>query len=78
MSVMIKKDTFVTKQVMQLVVRERAVALSAREWRHRLAGYGYSIRHTKDGKHVLETLPHRFELCELPDELFTEDQRPGR
>lgn len=70
MSLIVEKDAFVTSQVMQFVVRERAVALSAREWRHRLAGYGYSIRHTEDGKHVLETLPHRFELCELPAELF--------
>ncbi|MEH6829709.1 MAG: hypothetical protein V7661_02605 [Sulfitobacter sp.] len=55
---------------MQLVAHERAVALSAREWKHRLAGYGYSIRDTDDGKHVLETLPHHVALCELPEEMF--------
>ncbi len=70
MSTIINQDAFVTDQVMQIVTRERAAALSAREWKHRLAGYGYSIRDTKDGKHVLETLPHRVVLCELPDELF--------
>ena len=70
MSIIIKQDAFVTEEVMQIVARERAVALSAREWKHRLAGYGYSIRDTEDGKHFLETLPHRVALCELPDELF--------
>jgi|TARA_B110000908_G_C10007268_1_gene336891 hypothetical protein len=70
MSIIIKQDAFVTDAVMQLVAHERAVALSAREWKHRLAGYGYSIRDTEDGKHVLETLPYRVALCELMDELF--------
>ena len=53
MSIIIKQDAFVTDEVLQMVQRERAVALSAREWKHRLAGYGYSIRDTDDGKHVL-------------------------
>ena len=70
MSIIIKQDAFVTEEVMQIVARERAVALSVREWKHRLASYGYSIRDTDDGKHVLETLPHRVALCELPDEMF--------
>ncbi|KIN74515.1 hypothetical protein [Sulfitobacter guttiformis] len=70
MTIIIKQDAFVTEEVMQIVAHERAVALSAREWKHRLAGYGYSIRDTEDGKHVLETLPHHVALCELPDELF--------
>lgn len=70
MSIMIKQDAFVADEIMQIVQRERSAALSAREWKHRLAGYGYSIRDTDDGKHVLETLPHRVELCELPEELF--------
>ncbi|WP_299026770.1 hypothetical protein [uncultured Sulfitobacter sp.] len=70
MSIIIKQDAFIADEVMQMVARERAVALSAREWKHRLAGYGYSIRDTDDGKHVLETLPHRVALCELPAEMF--------
>lgn len=70
MSIIIKQDGFVTEEVMQMVTRERETALSAREWKHRLAGYGYSIRDTDDGKHVLETLPHHIALCELPAELF--------
>ena len=70
MSIIIKQDAFITDEVMQIVARERAVALSGREWKHRLAGYGYSIRDTEDGKHVLETLSYRVALCELPDDLF--------
>jgi hypothetical protein len=70
MSLIIKTDAFVRDEIMQMVARERAVALSAREWKHRLAGYGYSIRDTDDGKYVLEKLPNRVALCELPAELF--------
>lgn len=70
MSIIPKEDAFVADQAMQLVTRERAAALSQREWKHRLAGYGYSIRATESGKHVLETLPRGIPVCELPDDLF--------
>lgn len=70
MSIIINQDAFLTDEVMQMVERERAIALSTREWKHRLAGYGYSIRDTDDGQHILEKLPHRTELCVLPDALF--------
>ena len=53
---------------MTLVTNERERALSVREWKHRLAGYGYSVRDTENG-HVLETLPHHVEVCTLPAEL---------
>ncbi|APE45004.1 hypothetical protein BOO69_17500 [Sulfitobacter alexandrii] len=67
MSVMINKDPFITAQVMDLVLRERAVALSNREWKHRLAGYGYAIRDTDRGQ-IVETLPHHVEVGFLPVE----------
>ena len=70
MSIIINQDAFLTDEVMEMVQRERAVALSAREWKHRLAGYGYSIRDTEDGKHILEKLPQRTEICVLPEALF--------
>jgi hypothetical protein len=70
MSIVIKTNAFITEEVMQIVARERAVALSTREWKHRLKGYGYSIRDTDDGKHMLETLPNHVVLCELPRDLF--------
>ncbi|WP_299562654.1 hypothetical protein [uncultured Sulfitobacter sp.] len=71
MSIIMKKDAFATKEVLQIVERERAIALSDREWKHRLAGYGYSIRDTTDGQRVLETLPHGIEVCVLPQTFFS-------
>jgi len=70
MSVIIKNDALIADQALQIVARERAVALSDREWKHRLAGYGYSIRDASDGRRFVETLPHRVALCELPSGLF--------
>ncbi len=68
MTIIVKQDPLVTAQIIDLVVGERAKALSKREWKHRLAGYGYGIRETDAGE-VLETLPHHIEICELPAEL---------
>lgn len=65
MSVIIKNDAFVTADILALVTRERQYALSTREWKHRLAGYGYGVRETDNGQ-VLETLPHHVEVCKLP------------
>lgn len=70
MSVMIDKDPFITAQVLDLVLRERAAALSNREWKHRLAGYGYAIKDTDHGL-VVETLPHHVEVGVLPAETRT-------
>lgn len=67
MSIMLNKDPFITAQVIDLVLRERQSALSPREWKHRLAGYGYAIRKTEQGE-VIETLPHRVEVAVLPPE----------
>ena len=65
MSVMFNKDPFITSQVIELVLRERASSLSQREWKHRLAGYGYAIRDTDHGQ-VVETLPHHVEIGVIP------------
>ena len=65
MSVEFKKDPFIVAQVIELVLRERAVALSSREWKHRLAGYGYAIKDTDEGQ-VVETLPHHVMIARLP------------
>lgn len=51
--------------VLDLLKRERARALSPREWKFRLAGYGYAIRDV-DGAQVVTTLPHGVELGVLP------------
>lgn len=68
MSIIFKNDRFIEAQVLDLVTRERSKALSRREWKHRLAGYGYAIRETDTGD-VVETLPHHVEVCALPSDL---------
>jgi hypothetical protein len=68
MSALLKTDPIVAAQVIELVTRERAKALSPREWKHRLAGYGYGIRATEAGQ-MIETLPKRVPICELPAHL---------
>ena len=68
MSIMFNKDPFITAQVIDLVIRERDSALSPREWKHRLAGYGYAIKDTAHGQ-VVETLPHGVEIGVLPAQL---------
>lgn len=65
MSIMMDQDRFVAAQVLDMVTRERGKSLSRREWKHRLAGMGYGIRETEAGD-ILETLPHRVEICPLP------------
>ena len=42
------------------------MALSAREWKHRLAGYGYAIKDTEHGQ-VVESLSKRIEIAVLPE-----------
>lgn len=68
MSNMIETDPIVQAQIIDLVTRERAKALSPRELRHRLAGYGYGIRATEAGQFV-EKLPARVAICALPTHL---------
>lgn len=68
MSISVQADPIVQAQVIELVTRERAKALSPREWRHRLAGYGYAIRTTDAGQFV-ESLSKRVAICALPAEL---------
>lgn len=68
MSIFINETGVANAQVLDLVTRERAKALSRREWKHRLAGYGYGIRETASGD-VVETLPHHVKICVLPARL---------
>lgn len=57
--------TLIEAPVLDLLTRERAKALSQREWKFRLAGYGYAIKDV-DGGQVVTTLPHGVELGILP------------
>ena len=65
MSVITHLDATMTGQVRELVIRERALALSARELHHRLAGYGYGIRDTKEGQ-IVEKLTGGVVICAMP------------
>lgn len=53
--------------VLSLIKDERDKALSAREWKFRLRGYGYAVKDV-DGSQVLTRLPHGTELGVLPAE----------
>ena len=66
MSVMFNDDPFATAKIVDLVLREREMALSSREWKHRLAGYGYAIKDTDYGQ-VVESLSKRTEIAVLPE-----------
>ncbi|WP_101067540.1 hypothetical protein [Roseovarius salinarum] len=48
-----------------LVMRERRMAVSEREWMHRLRGHGYAIRDTAEGR-VVTSLVRGAAVCDLP------------
>jgi len=50
--------------IRDVVMRERKMAVSDREWRHRLRGYGYAIRDTDKGAYVTSLLRGN-DLCAL-------------
>ena len=51
--------------VLDLLTRERSKALSVREWKFRLVGYGYAVSDVK-GAQVVTTIPHGIELGIMP------------
>lgn len=57
--------TVIDTQVLDLLRSERTKALSSREWKFRLAGYGYAIKDVM-GRQVVMSLPHGVELGVLP------------
>lgn len=59
-------DPMVVAQVRDIVMRERSMSLSEREWQHRLRGYGYALRDTIEGR-MITTLPHGVEVCPLAE-----------
>jgi len=54
-------------EILDLLQRERGKALSLREWKFRLAGYGYAIKDVM-GRQVVTTLPHGVVLGILPSQ----------
>ncbi|WP_296766564.1 hypothetical protein [Sediminimonas sp.] len=56
---------FNADDIRDFVLRERGKAVSSREWKHRLAGYGYRLTETDRGYCVTSVLGGE-ELCRLP------------
>ncbi|MFD1159900.1 hypothetical protein [Roseovarius aestuarii] len=52
-------------KIRDLVMREREMAISEREWKHRLRGYGYAIMDTEEGR-IVTSLLRGARLCSLP------------
>ncbi|MCV2892389.1 hypothetical protein [Lentibacter sp. XHP0401] len=50
--------------IRDVVLRERKLAVSDREWKHRLRGYGYAIRESETGRYVTSVLRGN-DLCAL-------------
>ena len=53
--------------ILEFVIKQRAHVLSFREWKHRLAGFGFGIDETEKG-HVITMLPSHRRVCLLPDQ----------
>ncbi|WP_197918637.1 hypothetical protein [Thiosulfatihalobacter marinus] len=54
--------------VLDILKRERSKALSVREWKFRLAGYGYAIKDVA-GAQIVTKLPQGTELGVLPSHI---------
>jgi len=52
-------------EILNFVLRERSLAVSEREWRHRLRGYGYAIKETAEGR-MVTSVRRGGALCLLP------------
>ncbi|MCR9114621.1 MAG: hypothetical protein NXH84_15200 [Rhodobacteraceae bacterium] len=53
-----------TQDIRTLVMRERDLSVSEREWKFRLRGYGFGIRDSDEGRVVTSLLGKR-DLCTL-------------
>ena len=51
--------------VTKTVLKERDQSLSAREFMHRIAGYGLTLKDTDDGQ-MITSLSTGEEICQLP------------
>ncbi|WP_425044369.1 hypothetical protein [Primorskyibacter sp. S87] len=54
--------------LLDLLQQERSKALSAREWKFRLAGFGYGIKDV-NGARIVTKLPQGTEIGVLPSNL---------
>ncbi|MDU8929464.1 hypothetical protein RXV86_18910 [Alisedimentitalea sp. MJ-SS2] len=67
-------DPEMTAEICEIVLRERSMSLSEREWKFRLRGYGYAIKDTDHGQ-VITSLLKKTELCTLPEITSDDDDR---
>ncbi len=58
-------DSILDAPIIELLRQERKKALSPREWKFRLAGFGYGIKE-HNGQQVVTRLPQGTELGILP------------
>ena len=65
---MFSANTNAPLQVIEMMREARRKSLSHREWKHRMAGYGFAIKETSRGQ-VVESLSRRIEICAVPAEL---------
>jgi len=64
METMNLNHTTTNREIRDLVLRERHLAVSEREWKHRLRGYGYGICDTSEGRFVTSLLKDA-PLCQI-------------
>ncbi|MFC3612228.1 hypothetical protein ACFORG_00525 [Lutimaribacter marinistellae] len=57
--------TMIEAGILDVLTREREKALSAREWKFRIAGFGYGIKEVH-GARIVTKLPQGTELGMLP------------
>lgn len=68
-------DHELTAKVCDIVLREKTMSLSEREWKFRLRGYGYAIKDTDDGQ-VITSLLKGDAICAMPSvETLEEDPK---
>ena len=67
-------DPEMTAKVCDIVLREREMSLSEREWKFRLRGYGYAIRDTDEGQ-IITSLLKGDDICSLPEAQPSEPSR---
>lgn len=64
-----QNQDFDTSEVVNFVREVRERSLSDREWKHYLAGYGYSVKNDDAGKTFVASLVKGDAICELPSDL---------
>ncbi|GKY86265.1 hypothetical protein [Sinisalibacter aestuarii] len=62
-------DNSEVEKIVEFVCDQRRHARSRRQWKRRLAAFGFAIKDTDEGP-MIATLPKRKVVCPLPDMSF--------